>query len=184
MWTPTPIRPLASPFPPIVTSPSMKSAGASGKASGSQRRRLGGGATSSKGVQRIRPLSILRKAGCIAAGRRSARYKDRGEAAAARSGPQEECPAAPRWRAHCQIRKDSGAPYQSWSFPGNDYLLFSDEAFDPADEQSAVVMECLGFWRGIGAFHGGPIVVPELGNAIDLDIRRRNVRSLPLFEDM
>ena len=55
--------------PPIATRPSIKSLGWSGKGSGSHLRRLGGGATSSNGALRIRPLSIRWNAGCIADGR-------------------------------------------------------------------------------------------------------------------
>ena len=45
-------------------------------------------------------------------------------------------------------------------------------------------MQRLGFGRGIGAIHGGQIVVPGFGNSIDFDIRRRNVGPGPLADNM
>src|SRR5215472_6433186 len=69
MWIATPKRPPASPLPPIVTSPSIKSVRRSGKGNGFHRRRFGGGAISTNGALRMRPLLIRRKGGCIAEGR-------------------------------------------------------------------------------------------------------------------
>src|SRR5437762_2851091 len=52
---------------------------------------------------------------------------------------------------------------------GNDHLLFDDKRLDPADEQGAVIVQPLGFRRGVGALHRGGIVKPKLGDPIDGD---------------
>src|ERR1700758_3073461 len=77
-----------------------------------------------------------------------------------------------------------GGEGEACSLPWNDHLLFGDEALDAADEKSAVGVERLGLRRGIGALHGGQIVIPGFGNSIDFDIRRRNVRPGPLTDNM
>ena len=41
-----------------------------------------------------------------------------------------------------------------------------------------------GLGRRVGAFHCGPVVVPELGDAIDLDIGRGNVGTRPFFDNV
>ena len=71
-WTAIPLRVRGSPFPAIVYSPSMKSAGPSGSGSGSQRSRFGSGSISSNGPPRSVPLPIRLNRGCAADG--SIRY--------------------------------------------------------------------------------------------------------------
>src|SRR3984893_14810778 len=89
----------------------------------------------------------------------------------------------PRWRARCRNQIDTGA--RPLVLSGRDYhLLLDDEALDTADEERAVGVEPLGFGRGIGALHRGSVVVPELGDAVDLDIGCRNVGTRALGDNM
>src|SRR5260370_5263820 len=87
-----PLRAPASPLLPIVTSPSTKSAGVSGKGRGLQRSRFGDGSASWHGAVRSRPLSIRRNGGCIAEGRIRYSQERRVFAPRAGEGGPHRCP--------------------------------------------------------------------------------------------
>src|SRR5216683_4711453 len=66
----------------------------------------------------------------------------------------------------------------------DDHLLEDGEGLDAADEERAVGTERLRLRRRERARHGVLVVVPQLGDAVDLDVRRRDVRPLPLLDDV
>ena len=133
MWIATPVRALASPLPPIVAMPSMKSVGVVGIGSGSQRSRFGDGSLSANGALRHRPLSMRRNGGMHRRGqdavepRAPVRVARRGERRAGKLlgvKPERRAlrrvaalaaarPAPPRSHARCQSRRDRRAAFRS-----------------------------------------------------------------------
>src|SRR5262249_5004016 len=76
-------------------------------------------------------------------------------------------------------------PWQGGGRPGSDdRLLLHDVALDPPDEERAVGVQRLHLGRGDRARHALAVVVPELGDAVDLDADRRDVRSPALVDDV
>src|SRR5262249_9615163 len=66
----------------------------------------------------------------------------------------------------------------------NDHLLLHHEGLDASDEERAVGEEGLGLRGGVGAGHGGAVVVPELGDAVDRDLRGGDVGACRLLADV
>src|SRR5215813_1586510 len=66
----------------------------------------------------------------------------------------------------------------------NDHLLLHHEGLDASDEERAVGEEGFGLRRGVGAGHGRAVVVPKLGDAVDLDRRRGDVGARRLLADV
>src|SRR5215831_147610 len=66
----------------------------------------------------------------------------------------------------------------------NDHLLLHHEGLDASDEERAVGEEGFGLRRGVGAGHGRAVVVPKLGDAVDLDRRGGDVGARRLLADV
>src|SRR5215831_13660037 len=66
----------------------------------------------------------------------------------------------------------------------NDHLLLHHKGLDAPDEERAVGKEGFGLRRGVGAGHGRAVVVPKLGDAVDLDRRRGDVGARRLLADV
>src|SRR5262245_58906335 len=82
-------------------------------------------------------------------------------------------------------RADGAAPGPSSAASrGDDDLLLDDEALDAADEEGAIGVEGPGFGRGHGALHGRAVVVPELGDAVDIHGGGGNVGPRALGDDV
>src|SRR5262249_10041498 len=70
----------------------------------------------------------------------------------------------------------SATGYQPLPQPVDDDVLVDRERLDASDEEGAGGMERPGLGRGERSGHGIAVLVPELGDAVDIDSRRRDVR--------
>jgi hypothetical protein len=89
-------------------------------------------------------------------------------------------PVTPEVAAHrrgARAVEDLGVPDDEVEHGSlHDDLLLDDIALDPADEERAVGVQRLHFRRAGRGFERGLVVEPQLGDAVDLDVRSPECR--------